>query len=178
MNFLPIETQTLFKKQYKRKVFIFFAAIVLFLLIVNLVLLFPSHIFLKTSVLDVKRQLEIANQNSVFIRFKETQIALEKLNAETDFLNTKKNEIRNIAPLFKKITDLKKEATEDISINFMSFEKKKNKIALQGEAETRASLLKFINSLENKDDFLKIKSPPSNLLKENNINYSLDIFLK
>ena len=178
MNFLPRKSQILFKKQYKRKVFVFLAAIILFLLAVNLILLFPSYLFLKTDILNLKRQLEIASQSPVSRRFEETRNALEKLNSEIDFLNATNAGVKSAAPLLKKITDLQKKTIENISIDFISFEKKENKITLQGAAETRTVLLQFINSLENEDSFFKIQSPPSNLLKEKNINYSLNIFLK
>ena len=182
MNLLPIEDQILLKKQYRRKVFVFLGFIVLFLAAANLILIIPAFLFLKTNGENLRNQLEIADQSPVFFRFSDMSRSLERLNSEIEFLEKQKQETRALTPALKKIVNLK---TDEVSINFILFEKKKessrtqaDKITFRGNADTRSALLQFIKNLEKEESFLEVKSPPSNLLKEKGIDYSLNIFLK
>lgn len=185
MNFLPRENQILIKKQYVRKTFAFSEIIILFLMFANLILLFPSRLFLKISLENLERQIKTASQSSIFLRFSEIQASLEKFNSEITLLDKRESEVKNSTPALKKITDSKREGAGDkISIEFISFENDKkipaeqpNKIIIQGKADNRAVLLKFIKTLEKEETFAQVQSPAANLLKEKDINYSLSIFL-
>ena len=130
----------------------------------------------------MRKQLEIASQSPVFLSFSDMSASLEKLNSEIEFLEKQKQETRALIPVLKKIINLK---TDEVSIDFILFEKKKessrtqaDKINFRGGAGTRAALLQFIKNLEKEESFLEVQSPPSNLLKEKDVDYSLNIFLR
>lgn len=191
MNFLPFKNQVLLKREYKQKFFIALGFVVLFLFAINLILIPPSYIFLKARGENLKKQLEFISQSPIFFRFSELNDSLKSLNSAVSFLKEQKEETRIIAPLLKKIVEsMPKETTVKVSINFISFERggpptgndsstaKTDKIIVQGNAETRTALLNFIKNLKQNSNLWEIQSPPSNLLKEKNIDYTLNIFLK
>ena len=184
MNFFPIENQILLKRRYRQKVLIFFGFIIFSLIFINLILIAPSYFFLKISGENLKKQSEIINQSPVFLRFAEIENSFKNLNLDIIFLENRGKEIRFLAPLLEKIINEKlKKAAADISVNFISFAlgnenayKQADKIIIQGNAKTRIDLLKFVKNLEKEGGFLEIQSPPSNLLKEKDIDYTLNIF--
>lgn len=178
MNFLPIKNRILIRKEYKQKALLILGFVVLFLFALNLILILPSFIFLKEKGENLKKQHEFVSQSPIFIRFSELDDSLKNLNLNISFLKEQKEKTRIIAPLLKKIVESKPEKTAgEISINFISLSES-DKIIVQGRAETRIALLNFIKNLKQNANLWEIQSPPSNLLKEKNIDYTLNIFLK
>ncbi|MBI4709363.1 MAG: PilN domain-containing protein, partial [Candidatus Portnoybacteria bacterium] len=68
------------------------------------------------------------------------------------------------------IEELASLASGGIKFKELSFNK--NEVSLEGLALTRAELLAFKEALEESPDFESVESPLSNLLKQNNIDFS------
>lgn len=69
-------------------------------------------------------------------------------------------------------------AADEIQITNLEIDHLKNLITLEGKALTRNNFLILKKNLEESDLFINIKSPLSNLLLAENLNFSLEIELK
>lgn len=67
---------------------------------------------------------------------------------------------------------------ENIKINSLELSKENKKIMLYGLAESRTDYLKLEDNLRNSALVADIKSPVSNLLRRNNIDFSIEATMK
>lgn len=173
MNFLPIDEQIKIKKRYKKRFFLFLAFALFLSALINLTLLFPSYIFLKIKNNDLKQELGILRADSIFLKSENMNGSLNVLDKNIQFLKTEKKEIVDFSEILREIIKLK---NNGISITSISFEK--DKIILLGNGKTREALLSFIQNLKENGIFKTVDSPASNLLKKENIDFIITVFLK
>lgn len=182
MNLLPKEDQIKIKKQYTQRVFAFLAIIVFLLSLINIILIFPSYLFIKIKNNSLKNELEIINKKPVFLRYKDAENSLVKFNEKIEFLKTNSREVLKASSILKQITEGLKDG--GVSIDSVAFEQnalekeKIDKIRLTGKADTRVNFLRFIKNLEENNNFSEIESPASNILKNSDISYTIIVFLK
>lgn len=175
MNFLPLEDQILIKKQYKAKFFIFLGILIFILAFINLIFIFPSYTILKIKNEGLKKQLEIININPEFKNLSDIEFSLKKIRDDVNFLKDsgKKNFI--FSDILKEITNLKENSISITSISFDSFN---NSVSILGNAAARDDLIFFVKKIKDSGKFETVEFPPSNILKNKNIDYSIKAVLK
>src|SRR3989338_10042340 len=180
MNFLPQQDQIFIKKRYRNKFFIL--PVFLVLLFIALSILFFTHlyVYLINKNILLEKELETLNKNPFLAKFIETEESLKKINEKIKFLSDGGKTMFNLTSVIKQIIFAKKPFT-GINIEYMVFEKlneSAGKIVLRGKTEKREELLNYFENLKKTDGFLKVELPTENIIKSDNIDYTINIFLK
>lgn len=175
MNFLPPEDQIIIKRQYKFKFIFFLGIIISFLAFVNLIFIFPSYIFLKIKNEDFKKQFGIISASREFKSLSDTESSLKKINDDIDFLKNSGDKSFIFSNLLKEITDLKESG---ISITSISFDNSDKSFSILGNAGARDDLMLFVKKIKDSGKFETVEFPPSNILKNEDIDYSIKAVLK
>jgi len=173
MNFLPIDEQIKIKKRYKEKFFLFLASVLFFASLINLILVFPSYVFLKIKNNDLKKEYEVLRSDSIFLKSEKMNSSLNDLDKNIKFLKTGGEDTVDFSKILNEIIKLK---NSKVSLASISFEK--DKIVLLGNAKTREALLIFIQNLKENTVFKSVDSPASNLLRKENVDFTITISLK
>jgi len=133
-------------------------------------------IIFSTSQYYLQKTLEEVTEQSVLINKK-----IGGFNEETAQLNQLIKNVKNIqeeyipwSPVLIKTTQA---IPENIKINSLKISKQESQLNLQGIAKNRETLLKLRNNLENLYFVEKIDSPLSNLLKKEDVNFNLIVYL-
>lgn len=175
MNFLPLEDQILIKKQYKAKFFIFLGILIFILAFINLIFIFPSYAILKIKNEGLKKQLEIININPEFKNLSDIEFSLKKIRDDVNFLKNSDEKNFIFSDILKEITNLKENS---ISITSISFDSSSNSVSILGNAAARDDLILFVKKIKDSGKFETVELPPSNILKNKNIDYSIKSVLK
>lgn len=173
MNFLPIDEQIKIKKIFKKRFFLLLAFALFLAALINLILAFPSYIFLKIKNNDLKQGFNALRADSIFLKSKKMEDSLKYLDKNIKFLKTGEKEVVEFSEILKEIIKLK---NSGISLSSISFEK--DKIVLLGNGKTRDALLLFIQNLKESGIFKTVDSPASNLLRKENISFTITVFFK
>ncbi|MCR4283885.1 MAG: hypothetical protein NUV64_01005 [Parcubacteria group bacterium] len=175
INLLPTGDKIINKKDYLSRLFIVAGILVFSIIAITFALSLPIFFSLFFEERDLSNQFNIIMQG-------DSSVEADKIYAELDILNKKfslyeKNneEIKHISILIEKIIALK---TSGIRINYFKYEKDKNdKIIITGESKNRSDFVDFRKKLEDDESFGVVSSPLSNLLKENDIKFTMTIEL-
>lgn len=173
MNFLPFEEQIKIKKIYKKKFFILLVFTIFFVSLINLILIFPSYVFLKIKNNGLKNDIKILLTDSNFLKSNDMNDSLKDLALNIPFLKTAEKEVIEFSDILKEIIKLK---NSSISLSSVFFEK--DKITLLGKSKNREKLLLFVQNLKENIFFKNVEYPASNLLRKENIDFTLTVFLK
>ena len=173
MNFLPIDEQIKIKKIYKKRFFLILSFALFLASLINLILVFPSYIFLKVKNNDLKQGFNALRADSIFLKSEKMEDSLKSLDKNIKFLKTGEKEVVEFSEILKEIIKLK---NTKISLSSIFFEK--DKIILLGNGKTREALLLFIQNLKESGIFKTVDSPASNLLRKEDINFTITVFLK
>lgn len=185
MNFLPQEDKKSIKNQYRGRFLIALCFLIFILVIINLVLFLPSYFFLKVKNDGLKNQIEITSKNPDFKNLIEMENSLKNFSEKIKFFKSRDKETNSAPAILEEIVKAKSEISGSISITSFSYEKGADnsgaplkKINILGNAGTREGFLLFLKNLKNNEKFLRVLSPPSNILKSMDIDYSLSIIIK
>ncbi len=172
MNFLPEEDKGKIKKEYLRRLFVVVGLFSLSTIFIGIILLLSSSVFLNDRKNNLERQLVISEERLSRGKIDDIIFLAEDLNKKISLLDSGQKNIREKSSIIRLILG---EKTGSIKINDFLFDK--DKILIQGTSDTRQGLLSFIDSLKKKEDFKKVESPVSNLIKERDIEFRLTIEL-
>lgn len=184
MNFLPLKDQTEIKKQYKKRFFLGLILFLFFLGLINIILIFPPYLLLRLENGNLKKQSLAGPNEAILAKSKDTETSLKNLYADIEFLKNLAGGSPLLAPLIYELTNKIRNGINGVSIESINFEnnaakeKNINKISLFGKARTRDAFLAFLSNLKTSDYFKEINSPPQNILKNEDIDYRIEIFLK
>ena len=180
MNFLPQQDQIFIKKRYRNKFFILPVFLVLLFIALSILFFAPLYVYLTNKNILLEKELETLNKNPFLAKFIETEESLKKINEKIKFLSDGGKTMFNLTSVIKQIIFAKKPFT-GINIEYMVFEKlneSAGKIVLRGKTEKREELLNYFENLKKTDGFLKVELPTENIIKSDNIDYTINIFLK
>lgn len=184
MNFLPLKDQIEIKKQYRKRFFLILGFLFFSIAVINFLLIAPFYLFLSKENKDLKKQALADLNGGTFIKQKDMEASLKNISAGTDFLKKLDKNPINLSHFIYEIVDKMNDKTNGVSIESMNFENSGsaggsiNKIVLRGKAKTRNDFLVFLTNLKNTEDFKEIISPPQNILKNENIDYQINLLLK
>jgi len=172
MNFLPEENKIIIKKEYFRRISLILGLFFLFLILTSTLFLFSILILLKDQQESFRRQLEFSEERLAKNEARDILPLIKDLNDKIFLLQSSQKNAVEKSAIIKNILSRK---PEKITIKGFLFDK--NKISIQGFSDTRDNMLGFINSLKEEQTFKKVELPISSLLKERDIEFSLNIEL-
>lgn len=175
INLLPIEDQLDIKKKHEQRLSFVIAFFILVLMVTASILLSPIFFLLFTQEKLATSQLETVNERLAIQEAGDIYAELEKLNFEISLFE--ENQIKIVAPslFFKLILENK---PIGVKLQSLKYENNGQKtVVLRGISDTRANFLIFKNNLEQQRQAKKVISPVSNLLKNNDVNFVINIEL-
>lgn len=178
MNFLPEENKASIRKEYLRRIVLVSGLFFAVIFVAATALLVPVIVFLSGYKTNVDRHVLSGSQKMSQIDIKEANEDIKKINYHISILENKKNDYR-LSPIFSKILNKK---TASVRITRLTYEKLKegnnDKIFISGKVGLRQDLLDFEKSLKNEFGEQNVVSPITNLLKEREADFSLNIYVK
>ncbi|KKT29535.1 hypothetical protein A3G55_01375 [Candidatus Giovannonibacteria bacterium RIFCSPLOWO2_12_FULL_44_25] len=171
-----------YKKEFRRekilRILIGFAVNLAVALMVGLVFMLPSYFILVFSKDDVLRRLQAAEEVFARKEFKNLEEKIGGINARVSVFEKNESRRGELAPLFRKLAENAPDAVRLVSINVSKDANGFYTMSVQGEAERRDELLKYIDKLESVSEFASVDSPVANLLKETKTLFTLNIKIK
>jgi hypothetical protein len=178
INLLPDNYKKLARKELLRRFLAVFGLFFSVLVFVQLVLFVVVFFVVNFTAEDLKRQKDVA----AGLAAKENLTGIESEVAE---LNNLLEFYRKRQPLdgsfYNDISQILSKSSS-ISINSFMFEGERcagctARITVSGHASSREELVFFVEELRNSGHFEQVKSPPSNLLAEENVDFSVTVEL-
>lgn len=173
-NLLPPQEKKELWIEETRRIIVFFALIISGLLIVSSSLLLPSFLPLVMQRRGLEDSLRVEEEASLRLEVK------KKINSARAVAAGIKA-IENYAALSSRpshtLEEFLTKAGEGVAITFLNI-KKDGEFGMIGRARTRRDLLRFEENLRESNKFEGLSSPLSNIIRETNINFSLQGKLK
>ncbi len=146
-----------------------FAGICFFFIFLTGILFFiPLSILMKNEQESLNRELVLLNKKIAGDEIDNTSSAINDLNIKVSSILSANDS--KVSSVLNKILDQK---TSGISVTNFVFGN--NKVSLTGVAGTRTNLILFVESLKKEKSFKSVNSPVSNLIKEKNLNFLINI---
>lgn len=178
INLLPAEDKIFIRREYLRR-WLVLSGVFIFVFICSAVILFlPPYFFLSSQETNFKNQLSIVSKGLERADTEKIESSIRDLNAKLKSFGSQEEKLRQISALIQEILKAKSSNIRLIGFNFQKQSgEKKDTLTFQGIADNRNALLDFEKSLEVIKGIQKVNSPASNLLKQENIDFSLIIEL-
>ncbi len=177
INLLPVEDKIFIKREYLRRLLIVIGIFSFSLIFAAIFLLLPSYFLTISQKKTFENQLESVITNLNRQDASRIEANVNHLNAKLAFFSGQKDEQR-LSEIIKHIVENR---NKGISLSYFSYQKSENVagdiILLQGKAWTRNDFLAFVELLGNIEKIKNVESPPSNLLKMENIPFTLRLEL-
>ena len=173
-NLLPIESKKVIRREYMLRITGIGLIFVFFVFLFSSVFLLPSFflsIAKEESVRDsaeiVRKSVELREQNSA-------DILLEEAKQKLELLSVSKESIL-VQDVIKKISGGKTVGLSIRGISYMDISGGRHRVVLTGIAKERDSLLSFSKYLEQEELFTDVRLPVSNLIKDKDIEFSIEV---
>jgi len=144
-------------------------------LIIFALLLASTFFYLSILLRAQNRLIEIRQNDPKTQRLVEIEGKIQQANRRINQIYLKQNDLILWIPLLEEIANL---TPGGVYLTNFSYQLAENQIYLRGWANTRDNLLSFQNLLEESPFFVEIEAPLSNLLKQNDIDFSFTLYLK
>ena len=174
INLLPYEDKKKTRQESLRRflvIAIFEASLVLF---AGILLIFPVSFSFKNQKEGLGRQESVSKQGAPLERLREMEKNIKTLNSKLVLLESASKD-GEVSGIFIKIMEVK---PAGISLDDFSYSLQSEEIILGGNAALREDLVNFQDVLESLEFTEKIESPLSNILKRENIDFSISLYLK
>lgn len=173
-NLLPLAEKNEIWYEETRRIVRFFSVGISLICVLAVILLFPAYFFLSLEERELERSLAIEEDASRTFN----------IEAELQKIRIVENHIRLIrdfasAPATASVLFEKFFASSGSGITLSSLTiKKQGDVAITGNSVTRRDLLRFEKTLRDANMFQEISFPLSNIIRETNINFTLQGKLK
>ena len=173
INLLPDEYKKQIRKEYRRRILIVALIFTFLTEIVSVILLVPSYFISNTKYYSVESHLpkDVLADKTESLK---TSDIIKKINDKIDLLRISS---AGKAQINKLINSIVVEKYSTIAIRSISYEMRGDtaKIDVLGVARSRESLLGFVDRLKKDKYFAEVYSPVSNLVKDKDIDFSIQI---
>lgn len=180
INILPIEERKEIKKEYLKRLSVVALVFFAITMLMAIVMLLPTVFFLNESESLSRVELEYVNKKLSDVGIAQISPMIEDLNRKVQILKTSSNFSKHS----EIITEIMSAGGSGVKISALSVKMSagKESIFISGRSETRKDLLAFVENLKKCKaglntkctPFEKIESPLSNLLKEKDIDFSIN----
>lgn len=178
MSLLTENYQKEFRREKNQRLLLSLAMLLATSIVIGIVFMLPTYFSLIFTKDDVLRLLKASEE--VFVR-KEFKSLEDKITAVNNLINLyEANEKRRFSysPILASITKNTSSLIELKNVALRRGDDGAFTIILEGEAAQRTTLLGYIAKLGKVSEFEDVRSPITNLLKESNANFVLNIKIK
>lgn len=173
-NLLPLQEKKSIEREKTRRAVRYFAYLLSLIFWLGSILLLPAFLPAFFEEKEFLRSLFIEKNASEELRVEDSLDRARRIKTILSSLRARAATPRSISSFFEGI---RREAGESIMISTFSV-KKDGAVFIAGSARTRRDLLDFEQRLRDSGRFLEISSPLSNLIREADVNFSIQGKLK
>lgn len=176
VNLLPQDYQKKIKADRLRRLIAAFGFLIFIAIASNIALLLPFQLAAVLQQKELRRELEITKKSSLFAKATDIEEIIGKLNSQVDLFQKQESGRFELAPIMESVLSSRPAGVNIRNFIFEAENQAKNqpaRISISGWAGNRPALINFIKTNESNRFFSRVGSPISNLLKEQNIDYSL-----
>lgn len=179
INLLPYKNREVVRDEFFRRFIIVFGFGLIVLFLIQVVFLSAIWFFLDSAVSDAEKGFELVNGSEDFKNLDVLDSEIERINKMLVVIS--ENEKVPVAATYLSL--LVKSLPPGIKLDSMFFEGQSGgsglpSLTIEGMAVKRKELLSFVDVLEKNSVVAEVVSPLSNLLAEDNLNFSLTIKFK
>ena len=174
INLIPPAARKIVKREYWVRVLSVWMILAATAFAMITLLKIPVYVLVNSQMAALSSSYESATADD--LEFKKSQDLIKSANQMASLLVTD-NEHVEFSEVINRIDSLSGEEVFVNSINMARVEKDLEKVTVRGEALTRAGLAGFKERLENDEMFLEATLPLSNLAKDVDIPFSIEVTL-
>ena len=143
--------------------------------IISVIVIFPSNFLSILKATEIEGQIKAVNKSSILGEAEKLNQTLKDTNLKLTALQVPSNAI-SIEDVLQKVLNKK---TSDIKIRSFSYKKSvetgASTVVITGTASDRESLSQFVNNLGHEALFTKVNLPVSNLTKNKNPDFTIQL---
>lgn len=178
MSFIAENYEKEFRREKILRIFIGFTINLIAALLIGLVFMLPPYFALSLSKNDTLRRLKAVEEIFEKKEFKNLEEKISRINARVSVFEKNESKRGELASLLRKFAESTPDAVRLMLISVGKNDEGLYAISVQGEADERNELLKYIEKLESVGEFASVDSPVTNLLKETKTPFTLKIKIK
>lgn len=164
----PYQKKELEISNLNHLLFFLFSWLAVFLTILLALLL--SAFFSLSILLENQHELiDVRKSDAQTRRLVEIENRISQINQRLNQINLKQKDLVLWTPILEELTKI---TSSGIYLNSFSYQTGNSQIQLAGWASTRSQLLSFENSLKKSAYFTEVQAPLTNLIKQEDINFS------
>jgi len=173
-NLLPENLKSFIRSEYKMRRLVLALFFVILIELSLLIFLFPTWLESGARERAVVKQSDLASESLKNSDINPATSVIKDTNIKLSVLNTALN-YPELTPLVDKILDQKTSSISVTQITYNTVSTSTASITLSGVSKTRESLVAFVKKLQDTNSFKKVDLPISNLAKDKNIEFSLNL---
>lgn len=173
-NLLPIEDKKLVRLEEARRLILFFAGGFVAVFVVSSVLLSPSFLPLFFERRELERSLQLEEEAGRALGVAGTRTRLSDLRM---VISSVKLFVSRTTGASQILEEFWQQSRDGVQLSNVTL-KKGGEAILTGTAQKRSDLLRFEKILRDSGKFQDLSSPLSNIIRETNINFTLQGKLK
>lgn len=178
MTLLTAEYEKIIRKEKILRLISGFVIILNVALLFGLVFMTPSYFLLVLSKDDILRRLESSKEGFEKKSFKTADDDIKSVNFLVSGYENDQNKRRELAPILSKFASVSR---PEIKISYLNLRKTNEgafSLLIRGKASIREAFLAYLENLKSLPEAESVVSPISNLLKDRDSDFSLEIKLK
>lgn len=173
-NLLSEQNKKIIRREYLTRVFSIGLIFLFITSVLGSVFLLPSFFFSRAKEEAVRTSAEIVRKSVEFREKNSPDVLLEEVKQKLELLSSKNGGIL-VQDIVIKITDEKPRGVSLYRISYMELTEERSRITLTGIASKREDMLSFRKYLEQNTLFSSVRLPVSNLAKDKDIEFSIEI---
>lgn len=173
-NLLPENLRVDIKKEYFIRKVVLSLIFVIFLQIVFFIFILPSWLISSYKEKEVVAKGEEMNKYLSSLNVASTTSNIRAINQKLAVIDGALS-YPEMVPLIKNILSKRTSAIKIVDVVYISNGEKSASVSIKGKSETRESLLSFVKSLQDTNLFKSVDLPISNLTKDKNLSFSVEI---
>lgn len=181
INLLPRENQAQNKSDYLQKLFLVAGSLLFVLILISAILLAPSYFSLLLEKRSFSEDLISIGDEGFRKDLRDTDKVIGDLNFQIDSYKRNKRKILSLTSLMAEVLKSVPDNVKILTIDYSREKTRKkeiiDKIFIEGESGNRQSFRQFEEKLKEVSQFKNVLSPVDNLLRENDIEFTLTIEL-
>ena len=174
INLLSIDDRQAVRAEYRHRLFILGSLLIFGLILISLIIL-GSFVFILSLRRDaVSGQIEATRQQFASTELEATRQLIGQANDAIKIINpTTDQEL--ISAIWERLITLR---GPGVRLNHLAFSSLgESQVAVNGQSQTRANLLAYLENLKRSGYFLRVESPIKNIIRERDITFSLLVTL-
>ncbi len=178
MTLLTAEYEKIIRKEKISRLISGFLIILNIAMLFGLVFMTPSYFLLILSKDDILRRLDAAKEGFEKKSFKTADDEIQNVNLLVSGYENDQSKRRALAPILSKFASVSRPEIRVAYLNLQNTNGGAFSLLIRGKATRREAFLTYLESLKSLPETESVASPISNLLKDSDLDFSLEIRLK